>query len=1155
VIYGTIADVSTTNAGDNAAAAAIVGATSIQVLYAPTFDETGGQLSIDGEVYGYTAVNFDTSVITLATPLVAALDVDDRIEIYPAAPVKVAMVEFDVDEADAVPIVVPHSMKDVLADGMRQPGLGESVAVETRPGGELYIADIFAAEALTQVAEVQGDGIPPLLGPPPVVDGWIGALHAHWSPVENPDPVTYKVHLSTVNDFAPDATTLVATTGASSVTIKNTANDLPLAYDTTYYVKIVASDLDGDSPASPQGSAQMRPATNPDIAATFVYAGSVSADQITGGTIRGDLIYGGKLATGLSGARVEHDESGSTYFNPAGEPVIDLSTNSESTFKGSADINTLTVSGQAEIRGTGNKLTQGSKLELSSGAVSQGNPSTVPTVTQDWAVTPFTKAGDGTFNAANITSICWVSGLWVCGYRDGGSYRVYRFNPDGTYNSLGADAITSATALQTTQIVANGLCYSITSDNKIIRHKAMAGNYTHVWTDDFGASISGARWATIAGAVWDAGSGNGRAKLTDDSSIRTGFNNNMKDSFVSAKITRQSGTVGQDIFMNLREDVADAHLAEIKLEGTTLTFRSYEATTDIVEFTTSITYNATTHAYWKISEVDAAGGGGDLHFYTSADGVNWTERASWDHDFSIGEMDTAKLSIVGQDDGTPGLVFYVDEVRHGLNNEEKSFSFTPTNTDGDPFTIGNDGTSVLLAEHNNASSNDRLRVRTVNPVSMTVTDVETADDSVWAGPLVGILKGSFDFGASRVVTKQAASTSDWRVATSSAGGTRQTSQEFAASGILKGIGWDGSNFWGLSTNGSLYKHTTDTAAGAWLAGYTWYDSNATGGTHETMISPLNSFTRKRRARCTITSPSIPPGGGTDDPNGIRPYAGTSSGAMKLQSTPAAGVISVTYDVLGTGGAAPPGSNNFGAGGATPAQIVNPSNSLIISGDGTITAVSLVMTPRPGSIVRTVFTAGTTYNKPAAAKQFLIEVQAGGGAGGGAAATSAQGSGGGGGQGGGYACSLLAAAALGASETITVGAGGTGVSAGTGNTGGTSSFGSLVSATGGLGGQATGAGTTVGLQEGGFGTQTFTGQQTAVGQAGAVGGRLGGSDSFGGLGGSSRLGGGGRGRAGNNTGDVGGVYGGGGGGSTTGGTNAARAGAVGGAGCVIVTEIY
>jgi len=87
-----------------------------------------------------------------------------------------------------------------------------------------------------------------------------------------------------------------------------------------------------------------------------------------------------------------------------------------------------------------------------------------------------------------------------------------------------------------------------------------------------------------------------------------------------------------------------------------------------------------------------------------------------------------------------------------------------------------------------------------------------------------------------------------------------------------------------------------------------------------------------------------------------------------------------------------------------------------------------------------------------AKYATITVVGGGGAGGGNTSTTAgEGSVGAGGGGGGWAIKTVEVSTLAASETVTVGAGGTGVSAADGNDGTGSSFGTLVVAGPGLGG--------------------------------------------------------------------------------------------------------
>ncbi len=106
------------------------------------------------------------------------------------------------------------------------------------------------------------------------------------------------------------------------------------------------------------------------------------------------------------------------------------------------------------------------------------------------------------------------------------------------------------------------------------------------------------------------------------------------------------------------------------------------------------------------------------------------------------------------------------------------------------------------------------------------------------------------------------------------------------------------------------------------------------------------------------------------------------------------------------------------------------------------------------------TAGTfTYTPTVGTTSVVVEVQAAGGASGGAPATGAGVSSlGGPGGAGAYAKGRFTSAFAGV--TITVGAGGTGVSGAAGNNGGSSSFGALVSCPGGIGGITAGPSSSV-----------------------------------------------------------------------------------------------
>lgn len=217
-----------------------------------------------------------------------------------------------------------------------------------------------------------------------------------------------------------------------------------------------------------------------------------------------------------------------------------------------------------------------------------------------------------------------------------------------------------------------------------------------------------------------------------------------------------------------------------------------------------------------------------------------------------------------------------------------------------------------------------------------------------------------------------------------------------------------------------------------------------------------------------------------------------------------------------------------------------------------------------SVAIQVFTANGTYTPTAGMRYCIVELVGGGGGGGGIGTfTSATGAGAGGGAGGQYARSVFSAATVGASQSVTVGSGGTGgTNAPTdGNDGGTTSFGALFSAAGGA--KGTGATPTsaitypaggVGSDASGGGSFTCGGKSGGYGVTGSTN-----QNVYGGAGGDSCLG---QGAAQvrsvtNGTPGLSGLkYGGGGSGAAgTGNSGAGSAGGNGAGGIAIITEYF
>lgn len=152
--------------------------------------------------------------------------------------------------------------------------------------------------------------------------------------------------------------------------------------------------------------------------------------------------------------------------------------------------------------------------------------------------------------------------------------------------------------------------------------------------------------------------------------------------------------------------------------------------------------------------------------------------------------------------------------------------------------------------------------------------------------------------------------------------------------------------------------------------------------------------------------------------------------------------------------------------------------------GTPSATNPFVTNNGTSLVTTFLVSGTwTKSSQSVGTQALIECWGAGGSGGSRASVAASGGGG-----GGYSSRLILLSSLGATETVTIGAGGVGVTGSSnGNAGGNTTFGSWLTAYGGGAGSfdsaqdASGGGGGGPLGVGGNGTQG-----TGIGNAGAAG---------------------------------------------------------------------
>lgn len=165
---GRVLAVTTSIAGDELAADAASGATTIFVVDAADFDEAGGLIQITHDVptetdpvnapgvltnvltavtYSYSTVDDDTGAVTLVDPLIAAAVAGDRVDVLdpqtqaPAQEVvaEVALQGFDND--DSVEAIVNHALAAHLPEGIREEE-GEVVVLDWQDD-ELRVVDIL----------------------------------------------------------------------------------------------------------------------------------------------------------------------------------------------------------------------------------------------------------------------------------------------------------------------------------------------------------------------------------------------------------------------------------------------------------------------------------------------------------------------------------------------------------------------------------------------------------------------------------------------------------------------------------------------------------------------------------------------------------------------------------------------------------------------------------------------------------------------------------------------------------------------------------------------------------------------------------------------------------------------------------------------------
>lgn len=326
-------------------------------------------------------------------------------------------------------------------------------------------ADAAQATADEALAEAGSDGIAPTSSPDPTVLAGIGMFIAKWTPLTNPDPVRYQVHVSTTLGFTAtvdDPATLVGTTTGSQFTVRALPGPEPepgdpdprtLDYDTTYYVRVIAVDDDGAAPQSLQALASVFRVTGIDLAVDSVTAANIVAGTLTGELFSASVIVAGTFKTAVTGQRVEWGIAGIRGYRSDGSLMVYIPTEDgqEMLLDGEFIARGLTVTGGASFQSLENEITADAAMTLMRGIVA---PSASPQFLVTWDSVQPSTAGltaaektdstsgglGGPFELipSEVSYIEWkpVNSYWVIHQVRPGGTRSWFFNPDGTPKDL-----------------------------------------------------------------------------------------------------------------------------------------------------------------------------------------------------------------------------------------------------------------------------------------------------------------------------------------------------------------------------------------------------------------------------------------------------------------------------------------------------------------------------------------------------------------------------------------------------------------------------------------------------------------------------------------------------------------------------------------------
>lgn len=405
---GRVLDVFLDNAGTAVYEDTATSATTLNVVSAGVLDEAGGEILILDDVYTYSdIVEFeDYDTITISPGLLHDVVVGDEVNLSPLVTQKMALVhqaDEEVEENgsednnDIIASIAP-GLADTFAVESRDDSLGEYVLLDDE-SGDWVITACYGREGLVRGESIDPestvppaaltDGLPPESSPTPVLEQFaVGGLKWSLDPVDNADPVRFKIYADTVDPPTQDTAHLVADSSSTSgffgtIDGVRLLPEDPSALPVMYYVAAVEYDADGEAAmGATSNAAAPRRADNSDISASYGYFGFIEANQIAAGSVLTQLLNVGDYV------EIDGDQSSITIFADLDhtQPLVQLRPDG-SVFRGQVIADDISVLNGLILQGLLSHIAQNAGITLDS---SIKDPSIAPVLT----LTPLASALD-----------------------------------------------------------------------------------------------------------------------------------------------------------------------------------------------------------------------------------------------------------------------------------------------------------------------------------------------------------------------------------------------------------------------------------------------------------------------------------------------------------------------------------------------------------------------------------------------------------------------------------------------------------------------------------------------------------------------------------------------------------------------------------------